>query len=641
MWKRFRSNGSSRSSSNASVQAADAHSSPAASVRTTPSPVPRISVRSSKSSQSSQQSSELKDLHELLDFHKSLVQSLGEDLQKRVAELDKVSDLSAKQEQQIDTQQAEIEHLSTQKTDLKRRLAELETQVKENKTRIDELIKGINALRKRNAQSENAGDQIVSLDGIVKDALIDQLESDVERLTQQGLDHDHDMQTLAYSHEHKVSDLHKIMESLRNDLKHERSVVAKYMWDFAEATNLKEAAEDALQQQGIREALSSQGKSSDAAAREKKLTQALSYTRELSESERLVQDGKEVELYHLSNLCGVAQAQEEAISRLRAANTYLLAAHTKMQDEKKNSAAQTNSPPLSHRRNVTWDLPLRNDAPGAPPTLSKVRKRFAIPFPLPLRDPAPHTAPLFSHIDPATPSPPPKPSLTRKLRRSLSFSKSKSPSFPTSQDENETEVHRLRAQLAAARAESLQHEREKEGLQSEVAGLRLQLSENVHVSQELMAVAEEVASQTSSSSSSSSGVIREGRMDTAAVAERMVERYYAVRDGRDGAVQEEQERVLDVEQVEAAEYLFGKMPVVLGVRAGRVDLSVFPSSFARIAVPEVRTMGMMSLDERAPPRPAVAYPPVFEEPICSESSPHPHSEWSIFDTVTGGGWAGG
>ncbi|KAK7180088.1 hypothetical protein PSPO01_13882 [Paraphaeosphaeria sporulosa] len=410
MWKRLR-NGSSRSSSSSLVSVADAQ------LRVAPTPTPVAHVRSSQSSQSSQQSGE--DLHELLAFHKTLVQGLGEDLQKRCAELDKVKS-------QIDEQRIVIGHLSSRKTDYKRRVAELETQVKEDKTRIDELIKSVNNLRKFDAQTQ-ASDHMVPLGGIVKNALIEQLESDVERLTQQVFDHDHEMQALATSHEHEVSELHAHMERLRSELKHERSVVAKYTWDLPEMTRKGQTSEIELQQRVLEEALNEQGRFGDATTRDEKLAQALSYTKELSKSGRLLQDGKEVELHHLQTLCGLAQAQAGDIVRLRAANADLLVTNTGLQD-KMDSITQAKPSGAdvfasSHRRNVTWDLPLRNNetlAHAESHVTSKLRKHFAIHLPSPRRDTAHRTAPLFSPINPhipalATPTTPFTPSLAHTI----------------------------------------------------------------------------------------------------------------------------------------------------------------------------------------------------------------------------------
>ncbi|KAL5424296.1 hypothetical protein PMIN07_012161, partial [Paraphaeosphaeria minitans] len=435
LWKRLR-NGSSCSSSSSSVPATDAQSSPAVSLCAAPIPTSVNQVRSSQSSQSTQQSGE--DLHELLAFHKSIVQSLGEDLQNRCADLDKVKYLSLTRESQIDKQQLEIDYLSSQMTDYKHMIAELETQLRDGKTRIDELVKNVNGLRNFNTQSQTS-DQMVPLDGIVKDALIEQLESDVQRLTQQAFDHDRDMQALVTSHEHKVGEIHTHMESLhselkhtwdldhgcemqaldyahehkvnelyahmdrlRSELKHERSVVAKYARDLAWMTKMQ-ASEDEFQQRIVREAMNEQGRSGGAATRDEKFAQALSYTKELSKSGRLLQDGKEVELHHLQTLCGLAQAQAADIARLRATNANLVATNTKLQD-KEGSVVQAK--PLgadafapSHRRNVTWDLPLRNNGAPTPVeshVLSKLRRRFAIQLPSPRRDTAPRTAPLFS-----------------------------------------------------------------------------------------------------------------------------------------------------------------------------------------------------------------------------------------------------
>lgn len=425
MWKQLRHD-SSRSSSSTSVLAAFAQSSPTAS------------VRSSKSIQPSQQPSELKDLQELLNFHKGLVQNLGHDL----VEMDKLKYLSLKQESRLDTQQATIERLSSQNTHYKRRVAELETQVREDKARINELITSIKNLRKFNVQSQKSGDHMVPLDGIIKDALIEQFESDVERLTQQVFDHDRETQALVSLHERDVGDLERRIESLRNDLRHEQSVVTMHMRSQAKITKARQA----VQQSDLnRQALDSLGKSGGASARDETLTQALAHTKELSRSERLTTDGKEIELHHMQNLCGVAQAQAEEIALLRAANTDLLAANT-MQEEKedqvKTSIADVHPP--AHRRNVTWDLPLRNTKREVEPrTPSRLRKRWAVipslhnlapppppppcspPFPLPLQPQKPLILPpsLLSHTRCVAPypsaSPPPDPPLKTRTRSKI------------------------------------------------------------------------------------------------------------------------------------------------------------------------------------------------------------------------------
>ncbi|KAL1606812.1 hypothetical protein SLS60_004219 [Paraconiothyrium brasiliense] len=558
MWNHFR-NGSSRSSSNASGPVVVARSD-----------MSGVSVRSSNSSLKGH---ELKDMQELLDFHKSLVQSLGEDLHKRASELVKVKKLTANQEVQIDTQQAEVERLIDQNTDLKRRVAELKKQVHEGNSRIDELVKAINSSRNRDSQTDGVHSGSIPLDGIVKDALIEQLESDVERLTQDGLDHDRDVQALASTHQQMVNELNKQVSTLRGDLEHERYIIAKNMVDFIETTKLKEAAEEKLQQRIVRDALGSQGEYNSADAQSEQLKQAISYAEELRHSQRLFQDGKEVELFHLSNLCGLAQAQEKTIARLRAANVELLAANRQWKQEDKQIGSKVSTlaspspemsggghPKIPHR-NVTGALPLRSDStaePTTPSKRSKLRKRDSIVNSL--HDLGARTAPVPSTSPPDTPASPSTPStpskrhlLTHKLRHSFSLSK------PAPRSE-QSKIEQLHLQLAAAQQAATQHEHEKQALQSEVASLRLKVSENVEASQGLMVVTEEAALGTSSASDYG-GYRGLGAAGIDEAANRLFQTYRAIRES--GGTTDGERRPSAEEETEAYSYLFGEIPTLL------------------------------------------------------------------------------
>ncbi|KAJ4356146.1 uncharacterized protein N0V89_004176 [Didymosphaeria variabile] len=516
-------------------------------------------------------SSELKDVQELLDFHKYLVQSLGEDLQKCATELEKVKELSGNQEVQIHTQQTKIERFVYQNTDLKRRVAELKNQVREDNSRIDELVKAINSLRNRNDQTNDAHSGPIPLDGIVKDALIEQLEGDVERLTQDGFNHDRDMQNLASTHRQVLHELDKQVYDLLGELEHERYIVAKNMAELIEMTKLKEAVEEELQQRIVRDALGSQGTSTsnNADAQSEQLKQAMTYTEELCHSQGLFQNGKEVELFHLSNLCSLAYAQEETIARLRAANAELLAASIQSKQEKeqvgsKVSAQGKDSPetsgsgrPDTPRLNVTWDLPLRSDStaePTTPSKHSKLRKRNSVFHSL--RDLGPRTAPLPGTSPPDTLRTPSTPSkrhvLSHKLRYSLSLSKPASNPEPY-------KIEQPRLLSAAAQQAAMQHEHEKQALQTEVAGLRLQLSEDDEASQELMDVAE-VASRTSSGSDND-GYRGLGTIGIGEAADRLFNSYRAVREG--GETMDGERRPSAEEETKAYSYLFGDIPVVL------------------------------------------------------------------------------
>jgi hypothetical protein len=201
-------------------------------------------------------------------------------------------------------------------------------------------------------------------------------------------------------------------------------------------------------------------------------------------------------------------------------------------------------PAVAHRRNVTWDLPFRNnEAPSA--ALSFRRNGTFIP------DLAPLTAPIRAAALPPTPTTPCKRSFGRKVRRSLSSSK-----CPTDEDKEKETAH-LRAQLAAAR--------------SEVAELKLKLSANVEVSRELA----DGAAEPEYASAAASGFHRlrsgrdgedgdPGRLCAGDVAEGLFTRYCAAREGVEEGQRvrpAETERVLSSG---AAEYLFGDIPVVMG-----------------------------------------------------------------------------
>lgn len=389
------------------------------------------------------------ELRTKVHYYDSLFPKLDEHVKRYEAEIEQVRTLSIEKERQIDIQEAEIDRLRSAKTSLEHQVAELDEQVTRGEQRVDELVKVVNSLRSQNVSKDS---QNVDLSDIARNALMDHLESENIRLTQEGLDQEKLLNVHASDHEHAVrrleADHDAELNLMLHNLQEERATTERLTVKLEQVTREKARIEKDTSSKAVLEELDREARSKK---QSKQLQDAIAYTDALGNSARLRQNGVEVEYHHMATLCRIAQAQEKNITRLSTATEQLKAENRRLERQFSNVPATA----PSRSRTITFadELPLRADASN--PTSGTTRqdattgivhtsrrrleKRTSSwlhngPTAFATRNapsarigPASHTTPtaLTPSNTPETPSK--RSSLRQKLRRSFSFGKAKTP----------------------------------------------------------------------------------------------------------------------------------------------------------------------------------------------------------------------
>ena len=431
------------------------------------------------------------DLRIKLAWYDGLFPKLDEHAKKYEAEMENMRNLLAEKERQIDAQRATIDHFQSANSSLERHVTKLKEQMIHGEQRIDELVNVVNSMRSQNVTK---GVQDVPLSDIARNAIMEHLESENIRLTQEGLDLEKLVSILTFDHEQALRRLgvgnHAELDSIRRDLQREQATSEHLTLVLAQVTREKEHIEKEMASRIILEELDKKAKLK---TQSKQLQDAIAYTKVLGSSARLRQNGVEVEFHHMATLCGIAHTQEKDIERLHAAVEQLRAENQHLKRETP-SALPTG---LSQNRTITFadQLPLRAEVSNpvsttvARPTSSS-RRRLQKRWSLSLQDLPPRaqhdnlstardvnsdsidSAMDTPSITPTTPSTPVTPSKRHSLhnklrRRSFSFGKAKTPVNVSD------EVEQLREQLVAAQEVAMKHQHEKEALRNEIKKLEV------------------------------------------------------------------------------------------------------------------------------------------------------------------------
>lgn len=399
----------------------------------------------------------MEEAQEMLKFHKGLVQSLGDDLQKCEKRLEKVTTVSIEQERQIDSQQAMIDILRCAKKHLRDKVGGLKERLTLSEQRVVELIDAVKSFRGKNIAN---AEPTVDLSGIVKDALIEHLESEVATLTKDSLEHDERFEAFKFRYEQKMKqdkaeyDQHvaalEAEAKLQSEaLSDERVLNVKLTSHLANVTRENRSFQDKLARQADTVETKTESRS-------KQLKDAMAYTVSLANSDCEQREGKEVEIYQLFTLCRLAGSQEAEIVQLRAENSLL-------KDESESSSAQ---PAKFLPSTIT------------PPKYPKRSKRNLLSLQVKTVDgeqspPGPHSAPA----GPLTPdSPATSSTVSISSERQLLDCKLRE---SNGVQEPGVEAEQLREQLAVAQEAAIRHQHEKEALRGKVRCLNKQLSEFV------------------------------------------------------------------------------------------------------------------------------------------------------------------
>ncbi|KAJ4297597.1 hypothetical protein N0V90_005490 [Kalmusia sp. IMI 367209] len=325
-----------------------------------------------------------------------------------------------------------------------------------DKQRIVELVKAVSELRAQNAkfsQKLKENDEILSQDlpssisfelgGVVKDALIEHLQDNVDRLNQAAFDQDHEIQCI-------VAERNEDVIHLLRRLGKARSEGAAKNAKIAELTAQKEQAEKALMiHKSLMEASVANSELPGTQDQTELLDQAITYAQD---------NGDPVVLYYLTSVVNLANAKEKELLHLRAVNVQL-------QREKRDAQALAKSSLMFDRKTTVEN-----------------------------RRPIIHSRAISLDT---------KQKVDRSLKRKPLHRLCNSFSGPVLEAD---ETEGLHGQLEAARESELQQGLEIEVLKECVEQLREKLSKNVEVSEGLMDVAEAGASRPSSQPSSPSSI---------------------------------------------------------------------------------------------------------------------------------------